>query len=141
MNLPSSAILDPFDRILVAETRVEKLALITKGDLLSQETKIARSGLADYFAYIEIVSEKPPATYETILNRYQIAPERFLMIGNSMRSDVLPVVEIGGVGVHLPYHVTWEHEEVSEEVSQHERLFILESLLDLPELVDGLGVA
>jgi putative hydrolase of the HAD superfamily len=131
-------LLDHVAEVVPALAQKVKLALITKGDLLSQETKIARSGLADYFTYIEIVSEKTPATYQTILDRYQMVPERFLMIGNSMRSDVLPVVEIGGIGVHLPYHVTCAHEQVAEKTPQHERLFVLESLLELPGLVEGL---
>ena len=77
-----------------------RLLLITKGDLIDQETKIARSGLAEYFTGVEIVSDKNSETYEKILSRYDIAASRFIMIGNSMRSDIVPVVQIGGHAVH-----------------------------------------
>jgi len=96
----------------LAEAR--RLVLVTKGDLIHQETKIARSGLADRFERIEIVSEKDPATYKAILDRMDVAPERFLMVGNSVRSDVLPVLALGGHAVHVPYAITWSHEVVDE---------------------------
>jgi putative hydrolase of the HAD superfamily len=92
-----------------------KILLITKGDLFEQEAKIARSGLGDLFDGIEIVSEKNPAAYQEIVNRYQVKAENFLMIGNSLKSDVLPVVAIGGVGVHIPFETTWVHELVDEK--------------------------
>ena len=88
-----------------------RLLLITKGDLIDQETKIARSGLADYFTGVEIVSDKNSETYEKILSRHDIAASRFMMIGNSMRSDIVPVVQIGGHAVHIPYDTTWDHEQ------------------------------
>ncbi len=92
-----------------------KLMLITKGELFSQESKIARSGLAAEFDIIEIVSEKDPETYLKLLNRHGIDPAGFLMLGNSLRSDVLPIVEIGGQAVHLPYEYTWHHEAAAED--------------------------
>ena len=88
-----------------------RLLLITKGDLIDQETKIARSGLADYFTGVEIVSDKNSETYEKILSRHDIVASRFIMIGNSMRSDIVPVVQIGGHAVHIPYDTTWDHEQ------------------------------
>ena len=88
------------------------IMIITKGDLFDQENKIARSGLADRFHDVEIVSEKNPATYADILSRKGIDPANFLMIGNSLRSDVLPLVEIGARAIHLPYEYTWHHEAV-----------------------------
>ena len=88
-----------------------RLLLITKGDLIDQETKIARSGLADYFTGMEIVSDKNSETYEKILSRHDIAASRFIMIGNSMRSDIVPVVQIGGHAVYIPYYTTWDHEQ------------------------------
>jgi putative hydrolase of the HAD superfamily len=84
-----------------------QLVLVTKGDLFHQESKLARSGLAEAFTGIEIVSEKDPATYRRILGRHDVAPEEFVMVGNSVRSDVLPVLEVGARAVHVPYHVTW----------------------------------
>lgn len=92
-----------------------KLMLITKGELFAQESKIARSGLAAEFDIIEIVSEKDPETYLKLLNRHGIDPAGFVMLGNSLRSDVLPIVEIGARAIHLPYAYTWHHEAVEEE--------------------------
>ena len=92
-------------------SRKYRLLLITKGDLIDQETKIARSGLAEYFTGVEIVSDKNTETYEKILSRHEIIASRFIMIGNSMRSDIVPIVQIGGHAVHIPYFSTWEHEQ------------------------------
>jgi len=90
------------------------MVLITKGDLFHQESKVAESGLADRFDRVEILSEKSPESYRAVLDRCGgIAPADFVMIGNSVRSDVLPVVQIGGHGVHVPYSITWEHETVA----------------------------
>ena len=92
-------------------SRKYRLLLITKGDLIDQETKIARSGLAEFFTGVEIVSDKNSETYEKILSRHEITASRFIMIGNSMRSDIVPIVQIGGHAVHIPYFSTWEHEQ------------------------------
>lgn len=91
------------------------LMLITKGDLFHQEAKIARSGLKDHFKRIEIVSEKDIKIYQHILMKHSIRPERFLMIGNSLKSDILPVIAMGGIAVHIPYKTEWVHERVSAE--------------------------
>lgn len=111
------------------------LFLITKGDLLHQESKIARSGIADLFGAIEIVSEKEPDTYRRVLNRYGALPEQFVMVGNSVRSDVLPVIKVGGRAVHVPYHATWELEQPDsiDEVS----FPTIGSLRELPALLRG----
>jgi len=93
-----------------------RLMVITKGDLLDQESKFARSGIADYFDVIEVVSDKIPATYEQILDKHNIQKEDFLMIGNSLKSDVLPVLDIGATAIHIPYHSTWAHEQVDDNV-------------------------
>ena len=87
-----------------------RLVVVTKGDLNHQQSKLLRSGLTDRFERIEIVSEKDPATYLRVAASMGVDPGRFCMVGNSVRSDVLPVLEIGGRAVHIPYHVTWEHE-------------------------------
>ncbi len=111
-------------RMLVAEVRLidgvaETLAalrprypmmLITKGDPSEQQVKIEQSGLAGFFRYVEIVPEKSPAVYQAILDRYQLSPGGFMMVGNSLRSDVLPVLEIGGQAVYVPFDGTWAHE-------------------------------
>jgi len=95
--------------------RGEQLMVLTKGDLFDQESKLARSGLGDFFDYVEIVSEKDDATYQRLLTRHKVPAESFVMIGNSLKSDVLPVARLGGQAIHVPYHVTWVHEEVATE--------------------------
>ena len=101
----------PGIREAVAEIAAEHdVVLITKGDLFHQEAKVRQSGLADLFPRIEIVSEKDPATYARVLAEFDLEPRHFAMIGNSLRSDIVPVLELGGWGVHMPYHVTWTHE-------------------------------
>ena len=109
-----------------------RLVLITKGDLFHQESKLARSGLADAFSGIEIVSEKDETTYSRVLARQGTEPSEFVMVGNSVRSDVLPVLAIGGRAVHVPYHVTWAHEAVAEDPG----VPVLSSLRELPHLLD-----
>jgi putative hydrolase of the HAD superfamily len=91
-----------------------RVVLITKGDLFHQEYKVARSGLADIFHRIEIVSEKDPAAYARLFGEFEVSPDRFAMVGNSLKSDIVPVVELGGWGVYMPYHSTWAHELVTE---------------------------
>ena len=86
------------------------LLLITKGDLFDQERKICNSNLAHYFDHIEIVSEKNNSTYKGILKKHDIDPKKFLMVGNSIKSDILPVNNIGGKGIYIPFSHTWEHE-------------------------------
>jgi putative hydrolase of the HAD superfamily len=123
----------------VAETLDEvagefALVLITKGDLLHQESKIAQSGIESLFGGIEIVSEKDPATYRRVLQRHGATPDDFVMVGNSVRSDVLPVLELGARAVHVPYHVTWalEHPESADA-----EFPTITSLRDLPALLDS----
>ncbi len=89
-----------------------QVIMITKGDILDQERKLKKSNIENYFHHIEIVSEKRESDYEKLLKRLDVDPEHFLMIGNSLKSDVLPVINIGGYGVHIPYHTTWAHETV-----------------------------
>ncbi|NJN55515.1 MAG: HAD family hydrolase [Anaerolineae bacterium] len=96
-----------------------QLMIITKGDLFEQESKIARSGIADRFRTIEVVSKKEAETYDALLHKFGIAPSRFLMVGNSLRSDILPVVEIGGTAVHIPHTTTWAHEHVPDADRSH----------------------
>lgn len=113
-----------------------RLALITKGDLIDQERKIANSGLAGRFQHVEIVSEKTAATYAALLEKNAARAERFLMVGNSLRSDVLPALAVGGCAVHVPTEMEWEHEAAGElPAGSAARLFTLRSLADLAELV------
>ncbi|MDD5370943.1 MAG: HAD family hydrolase, partial [Anaerolineaceae bacterium] len=93
------------------------LMLITKGDPLDQQGKLDRSGLAAFFQYVEIVGEKTVETYRKILDRYQVNPPGFLMIGNALRSDILPVLQLGGAAVYIPYEHTWAHElQIDQEI-------------------------
>jgi putative hydrolase of the HAD superfamily len=115
-----------------------RLLVITKGDLFDQESKLAGSGLADLFDAIEIVSEKDPATYRRILTRHAIDPASFLMVGNSLRSDVLPVVEVGARAVHVPYEVTWALEHVEPVEGGRPGVWELSDIAGLPALLDEL---
>ncbi|HBL56739.1 MAG TPA: HAD family hydrolase [Candidatus Lambdaproteobacteria bacterium] len=125
----------PHSREVVEElSQNYSLLLITKGDLIDQETKIARSGLADYFDGVEIVSDKTAGTYSKILTRHKIDASRFMMIGNSMRSDIVPIVQIGAHAVHVPYLSTWEHEQDHPPVDP-EHYTELEHLGLLPQLI------
>lgn len=109
-----------------------RLMIVTKGDLFDQESKIARSGIADYFQHIEIVSEKTPGAYAAVMKRHGIEPRRFLMVGNSLKSDILPVVEVGGNAVYIPYRLTWDHERVTDEGAISGRYVTLSHIGELP---------
>jgi putative hydrolase of the HAD superfamily len=111
------------------------LILVTKGDLLHQESKLARSGLGRHFKGIEIVSEKDARIYRHVMARYSVPPERFVMVGNSLRSDILPVLEAGGHAVYVPYVITWEHERVAPNLLRDAQFHEIASLRDLPALL------
>lgn len=96
-----------------------KLIIATKGDLLDQERKLAKSNIKKYFHHIEVMSDKKEADYLRLLSHLDIEPENFMMIGNSLKSDIIPVLNIGGCGVHVPYHTTWEHEIVNKPEKQN----------------------
>jgi putative hydrolase of the HAD superfamily len=115
------------------------LIVITKGDLLHQRNKVKESGLRDYFRHVEVVSHKTPETYAEILTRHQVAPDRFLMVGNSLRSDVLPVLELGAWAVHVPHEKTWDHEIVEPPAEAGERFLEVEHLGQLPGLLAKLN--
>lgn len=112
--------------------------LVTKGDLFDQESKLARSGLAEEFDGVEVVSEKDEATYRRVLARHSGDPSRFLMVGNSLRSDVAPAVAIGGRAVHVPYEITWAHEVVDPPPGEGERWWTVAHLGEVCGLVEGL---
>ncbi|WP_372016309.1 HAD family hydrolase [Pseudoxanthomonas sp. 10H] len=123
-------------RDAVADIAAElPVVLITKGDLFHQEAKIARSGLADLFPRIEIVSEKDPQTYARVLGELGIEAAQFVMVGNSLRSDIEPVVRLGGWGVHIPYAITWAHEAEHGLAEAHPRVRSVESPRQLPAAV------
>jgi len=125
-------LLDGIETVLETLCQNFRLMMITKGDLLDQESKIARSNLAPYFDHIEIVSEKDEATYGRVLLKHGILPHEFMMVGNSLRSDILPVVNIGGYAVHVPFFTTWEHEQVSLSSIDQSSWLTLSSIGDLP---------
>jgi putative hydrolase of the HAD superfamily len=107
-----------------------KLVVATKGDLLDQERKLKKSGLLDYFHHIEIMSNKKASDYCKLLKHLDCRPENFMMIGNSLRSDILPVLELGGNAIHIPYHITWAH-EVVENVPDDAHFLKLDAITDL----------
>ncbi len=111
------------------------LMLVTKGDLFDQESKIARSGLGDLFSHVEVVSEKDRSTYEGILTRRGISPRGFVMVGDSLRSDILPVVDIGGRAIHVPYESAWRHEEVPDDVASRYSFPTAAGIREVPALL------
>ncbi|WP_226635335.1 HAD family hydrolase [Brevundimonas poindexterae] len=113
-------------------TDTYRLVLVTKGDLMDQERKLAASGLGELFSGVEIVSEKDRSTYERVFARHGTGPEEGVMVGNSMRSDVLPALEAGAWGVHIPYEVTWAH-ELADAPEGHPRYVTLARFDELPE--------
>jgi putative hydrolase of the HAD superfamily len=133
--------LRPFDD---AEPTLRQLAqrhpliLITKGDLNHQQAKVAQSGFKQFFRSVEVVPNKTPATYAAILEKLGCPPARFLMIGDSLRSDILPVLELGGCAVYVPNNDTWAHENDELPQGYPGRFFKVDSLASLPDLLAGL---
>ncbi|MBC2840227.1 HAD family hydrolase [Robiginitalea sp. SC105] len=108
-----------------------RLLVLTKGDLLDQERKLERSGLMDYFHHVEVLSDKKEINYSRLLEHLEIDISEFLMVGNSLKSDVLPILALGGRAVHVPFHTTWAHEEVdpTDHTNDHLTLNRLNELL------------
>ena len=131
-------LIDSVDIVLPKLQQHYKLIVATKGDLLDQERKLTKSGLLPYFDHIEIMSDKQESDYQKLINHLGILPEEFMMVGNSLKSDILPVMNIGGVGVHVPFHTTWQHETLAEAPANHyfELEFISQILNILPALSD-----
>lgn len=112
-----------------------KLVVATKGDLLDQERKLEKSGLNKYFHHIEVMSDKKTQNYIKLINHLDIKPENLLMVGNSLKSDILPVVELGGQAAYIPYHTTWEYEQMEPESIFSNKFHALDSIDKLPELL------
>ena len=108
-------LLDGVEEVLQSLQGKYKLIVATKGDLLDQERKLEKSNLAKYFHHIEVMSDKKVKDYKKLIKHLEIHPSELLMIGNSLKSDVLPLIEIGASAIHVPFHTTWIHEEVSDE--------------------------
>jgi putative hydrolase of the HAD superfamily len=117
-----------------------RVVLITKGDLFHQEYKVARCGLAHIFHRIEIVSEKDPAAYGRLFREFEIPPGRFAMVGNSLKSDIAPVIELGGWGVYMPYHSTWAHEVVTG-FNMTDRVIEVRGADGIPAAIERMDVA
>ncbi len=116
-----------------------RLLVLTKGDLLDQERKLAASGLGAYFHHVEVMSDKTPEKYQRLLEHLEINPNEFLMIGNSLKSDVLPIVEIGAKAIHIPFHTTWAHEQVSDMEAERADYLTISNALELLDLLPTLA--
>lgn len=124
-------LLEGVEQTLKVLSKHYRLILVTKGDLLDQERKLEKSGLTKYFHHIEVVSDKHEANYSGLLHHLDIRPSEFLMIGNSLKSDVLPIVNINAHAIHVPFQTTWIHEQVKEEETNGKAYKTINSLLDL----------
>jgi len=127
-------LLDGVEDTLKALHGKYKLIVATKGDLKDQQRKLHDSGLGPYFHHIEVMADKQELNYQKLLTRLEIKPAEFFMIGNSLKSDVLPVLGIGGHAVHIPYHTTWEHEKISHKV-EHPNFKTLEKISDVLDIL------
>lgn len=123
-------LLDGVEETLSALKGKYRLVVATKGDLLDQERKLRKSGLIEYFHHIEIMSDKQVSDYQKLLKHLDCQPDELVMIGNSIKSDILPVLEIGSFAVHVPYHTTWEHEQVDHTLD-HDKFFELTQLNEI----------
>ena len=129
-------LLDGVEEVLKALSKKYRLILATKGDLLDQERKLEKSGLTEYFHHIEVLSDKKEPNYSKLLNHLDINPSEFLMIGNSLKSDILPLVNIKAHAIHVPFHTTWVHEEVTEEEKNGKAYKTISSLKNLLKLLN-----
>jgi putative hydrolase of the HAD superfamily len=128
-------LLDGVEETVSILAKTHLLLLITKGDLRDQQRKLTKSGLARHFSQIEIVSEKDIDTYGEIMRRHRISPPDFLMVGNSLKSDILPVLALGGSGVHIPYHLQWSLDHAEHVPETSDRFVVAESIRALPDLL------
>ena len=127
-------LIDGVEDVLKALQGKYKLVCATKGDLLDQHRKLHKSGLGHYFHHIEIMSDKKEVDYQKLIKRLEINADEFLMIGNSLKSDALPVINIGGHAIHVPFHITWEHETIEGNI-EHANFRQAEKILDVIDLL------
>jgi putative hydrolase of the HAD superfamily len=133
-------LLDGVEEVVSALAEDYRLVLITKGDLLDQERKIEASGIAQYFSDTEVVSEKNPETYDRLFKRLDVSVNRFAMTGNSLKSDIIPILQLGGFGFHVPYHITWAAELSEQPEAKHgPRYRQLENIREVQTALSGLG--
>ena len=128
-------LLDGVEEVLKELSKKYRLILATKGDLLDQERKLEKSGLTDYFHHIEVMSDKQEANYSKLLNHLDIKPSEFLMVGNSLKSDILPLVNLNAHAIHIPFHTTWAHEQVSEKETNGKAYKTITSLRELLKIL------
>ena len=142
IDLGKDMVAHPTELIEGVQETIEKLSpqfdlmMITKGDLFDQESKIARSGLADFFQRIEIVSEKNEESYQMVLDKYGLDIQEVLMVGNSLKSDILPICKLGGKAIHIPFHTTWVHEMLESHQIEGFEYDELSSMRQLPKLLN-----
>jgi len=127
-------LIDDIEQVLIQLKTKYKIVVATKGDLLDQEQKLKRSGLENHFHHIEVMSDKKEEDYKKLIKHLDILPSEFLMIGNSLKSDVLPVLALGGHAIHIPFHTTWKHEKILHQV-EHDNFM---SLNKISEIMDFL---
>jgi len=128
-------LLDGVEEVLEKLHKKYKLIVATKGDLLDQERKLEKSGLLKYFHHIEVMSEKKEVDYRKLIKHLDINSNELLMVGNSLKSDVLPLIKIGASAIHIPFHITWSHEEVSLEETKNSNFQTLSQLKDILKFV------
>ncbi len=128
-------LLDNVENVLNKISKKYKLIIASKGDLLDQERKLKKSGLTKYFHHIEIMSDKKTEDYKKLLQHLEIKPDEFLMIGNSLKSDIIPVISLGGKAIHVPYHTTWIHEEIDDSHNSNKKYMEVETLSDVLEFL------
>lgn len=133
-------LLEGVEEVLLALKQNYRLVVATKGDLLDQERKLRLSGIEHHFHHIEIMSEKGEGDYQKLIKHLDIHPAEFMMIGNSLKSDVLPVLKLGGYAVHVPYHTTWAHEQIYHTI-EHPNFRELVHMKELLPLLLGTGMA
>ncbi|HLF52517.1 HAD family hydrolase [Flavobacterium sp.] len=127
-------LIDGVEETLQALHGKYKLVVATKGDLKDQQRKLHKSGLGNYFHHIEVMDDKQEINYQKLVKRLDIQPSEFMMIGNSLKSDVLPVLEIGGYAIHIPFHTTWEHERIDHKV-EHQNFSAVEKIIDVLKIL------
>lgn len=127
-------LLDGVEEVLETLKGKYRLVVATKGDLLDQERKLKKSNLTGYFHHVEVMSEKDDANYLKLIKHLDIQPDELLMIGNSLKSDVMPVLNVGGYAIHVPYHITWAHEQI-EHTIDNERFKSIENIKEVLEFV------
>jgi len=127
-------LLDNVEQVLQSLQGKYKLVMATKGDLLDQETKLIKSGLESYFHHIEVMSDKKESDFKKLLKHLDCQPEAFMMIGNSLKSDILPVIKMGAKGIHVPYHTTWVHETINHKI-ENENYYEAKSIINVLDII------